>query len=174
MLLLKLVEALKELKIIEKKIKKNNEYITEYCSNPKNMVPALGTENAQREKVKSLIQANMDLTKRYLRLKANIDYTNLNVKIGKYSLHELLDMKRKGTQFMITTYKSLNDSHARSLVPIHSMQDNKPTEIVHLYDKASRDEMLAKWLIFDEEMDGKIEVTNATTDLMIMEGYELD
>jgi len=78
---MKIIEALKELKLIIKKIEKNADNITQYSSLVSTERPVFGSETDQKNEVSSLIQANKDLMVRYIDLKIRIDRTNMETKV---------------------------------------------------------------------------------------------
>lgn len=168
---MKIIEALKELKIIEKKMQRNIEEIKLYAAFPSNMRPEFNTEAAQRKEVEARIQANMDLSHRYLALRSNIQHTNntLRVQMGgkEYTIQNLLDLKRKMGDYILQTYKALFTRYAE--MKIRSMVSdgtgNAPVPI-KLYDEADKNEAIAKWMDFLDNIEARLEVINATTDLI--------
>lgn len=166
---MKLVEAMKELKLIEKKMLKNNNSIEKYSSQPSNERPYFSSESEQRKELKSLIQANKDLLDNYLSLKKKIEKTNLEVETeidgNKYSISELLVLKRRLAKIMIESFNSMNDKNAKG--NLHSMRgvDNS-IKIERFYDEKEKNEGLRKWQDFYDNIDSRLEVINATTDLV--------
>jgi hypothetical protein len=114
---MKLVEGLKELKLIEKKIAKNTEQINQYASKLSTEKPQFDTDKEQSAKVQSLIQANKDLTKFYVELNNMIAYTNLTTNIDfegeTYRVADLLIYVRKMHDSMVKTIEALNETSAR-------------------------------------------------------------
>jgi hypothetical protein len=171
---MKLIEAMKKIKVIEKKMAKNMEQIQNYASLPSNEKPYFENEEKQRKEVKSLIQANNDLLIEYLKIKNAIDKTNLESKIEiggiQYSLTDLLVIKRKLAQFMIKTYNSLNDNHAQGKMRnSFNSSDGKTIHIVRFYDETDKNNGLTKWTDLYDNIDSRLEVINATTELI---GYD--
>jgi len=168
---MKIVEALKKLNVIEKRIKDNATDITKYCSVLSSEKPAFGTEEAQKVEVKKLIQASEDLATEYLKLKKTIEKTNLAVTatVGgqSYSLSELLTIKRKLAVLMQAVYKSLNTSTAEQRLMSQRMhQTAEKTQVVQLYDESTRNQNLRRWQELYEEIDSRLEVINATEDVV--------
>lgn len=60
--------AIKTLKVIKKRMRKNTEKISLYSSQPEKERPKLGTESVQRDEIQSLIQSNQDLANRFMAL----------------------------------------------------------------------------------------------------------
>ena len=105
-----IVEAMKTLKRLEKRMVKNPTLITKYSSQPDNEKPFFADKESQSDEIKQLIQSTEDLAKEYQTIHQSLTYTNLMVKVeldGKnYSIHELILIRRK-----------LNDLRTRSLTP---------------------------------------------------------
>lgn len=169
---MKIIEALKEQKRIQAKINRNATQITQYSCKLSNEKPFFDSDEAQTAETYQLIQSNIDLTNRYLWLKRCIDHTNLNSKheIGgvSYSITDLLNMKRNGIAFILSTYNALTDSQvSRRLSSARSTDSNaKQVQIERLYDERGKNEALLKWQELLDNIDSKLEVINATTDLM--------
>lgn len=165
---MKIVEAMKELKLIEKKMEKNADSIQKYSSQPSNERPYFSTEDAQRKEIKSLIQSNIDLLNNYLGLKKSIEKTNLETQVEfdgkKYTISELLVLKRRLAKMMIVSFDSMNDSNARQNM-IRGTGDNT-IKIERFYDEREKNEGLRKWQDFYDNIDSRLEVVNATTDLI--------
>lgn len=166
---MKLIEAMKQLKVIEKRMAKNVQQITKYASIPSNEKSPFGTEDQQKKEVRSLLQSNNDLTKEYLRLKNCIDRTNLNTTIQidgiSYTLVDLLTLKRKLANGMINTYEALNDSYSISKIRGIYNQDKSVTT-VYLYDEEDKNNNIRKWQDLADNIESRLEVINATTDLV--------
>jgi len=168
---MKIIEALKKLKVIEKRMEKNRQQITQYASMISTERPIFDTEEKQRKEVSSLIQANIDLMKEYLDLKRKIEKTNINVKIEmggvQYSLSDLLLIKRKMAKVMMSTYEALNTSTAQSRIRNVSVSSGeRAPQIVQLYDEKDKIAGLDKWQDLYHNIDSRLEVINATTDLV--------
>jgi len=114
---MKIIEALKNLKTIQKRMEKNCQDISQYCAYVSTETPAFETEDKQREHVKSLVQANLDLEKEYLRLKKAIELTNLNVTVTigtrTLTITELMSIRRVMEKFHKATYQALNANDRR-------------------------------------------------------------
>jgi hypothetical protein len=168
-----ITEGLKRLKLLEKRMARNCGEIERYSSILSNEKPAFDTEEKQKQEVKSLIQANMDLVQEYEKLKASIDYTNLviKVKIGDQTrtIHGWLTILRKTGQLLIQTYNSLSTRDATSRQPRYRDQNTgqSPT-VVRLYDENQKRDGQRLWedLTKGKEVEGRLEVINATTQLL--------
>ena len=169
-----ITEALKRLKLLEKRMNKNCEEIERYSSLLSNEKPFFDTEQKQRAEVQSLIQSNMDLEKEYCEIKARIDYTNLMtmVQIGddRRSIHGWLIVLRKTGRTLISTYSSLSTKQALSSQSRYASRDkDSPSPmVVRLYDENEKRNGERKWedLTSGRTIEGRLEVINATTELL--------
>jgi len=169
---MKLIEGMKSLKVIEKKMVHNKERINEYAAIVSTEKPIFGTEAEQRKQVEQLIQANTDLATEYLNLKKRVDLTNIQTQVtmGKkvYSISDLLWIKRSIGKAMETTFQALNDQLAeRRLVGIRQQPGGKePGHVERMYDETRKYDGLQFWQGLKDETENRIEVINATTDLV--------
>ena len=169
---MKIIEALKNLKTIEKRIESNCQKITQYCSYISCETPVFETEERQRQEVQSLIQANGDLQKEYLRLKIAIERSNIETNVfilGKnYKISELIAIRRGLGACMRKTYESLNPRLSMdklSAVYRSGMDATNPPRVIHLYKESEKNERLKEIEELLSSIDAALEITNATTDL---------
>lgn len=168
---MKLIEGMKTLKVTEKRIIHNTERINQYAALVSNEKSAFGDEQAQRKELESLIQANMDLGRGYLKLKMRVDQTNLAtvVQIGKdkFAISELLQVQRNIGKLMKSTYSALNDRLAQSrLAQMRQLSGDKPPFVIPLYDERKKYEGWQYWQGIEDEIETRLEVINATTELL--------
>lgn len=167
-----LVEGMKRLRVIEKRMANNSVYINNYASIVSNEKPHFDSEEKQKQEIKKLIQSNTDLLDEYLNLKKRIEHTNLSttVEMGgrHYTISDLLVIKRKLASMMINTYNSLNSSqasHKLSRMPADPTTGRKPV-VNKLYREEDKIEGLRKWQDLEDNIESRLEVINATTPLM--------
>ncbi|MBD3406146.1 MAG: hypothetical protein GF411_08480 [Candidatus Lokiarchaeota archaeon] len=167
---MKIIEGLKKLKVLEKRINKNCEDITKYASVLSTEKPAFETEAKQKEEVKKLVQSSEDLANEYLKLKGQIEKTNLQVsatiKGRTHSLSEFLVIKRKLARIMQRVYTALDTSAAENRSHTMRFAPDQKVNIIQLYDEAERNDKLREWQELYEEIDSRLEVINATEDLI--------
>lgn len=168
---MKLIEAMKELRLIEKKMTGNAEEIVRYSSMVSTERPYFKTEEEQRLEVQRRVQANTDLLHRYLRLKQSIELTNLRTKVSmhgtEYSISELLVILRKMGQLMESTFKAMNDTHGEQrLKTLPRSQEEKAPYVVRFYDEKTKNEGLRLWQDTIHEISTRLEIVNATTELL--------
>ena len=167
---MKIVEGLKRLRVIEKRLAANRESITRYSSMVSTEKPLFETEDKQRKEVTSLIQSCNDLVSEYLKTKKQIEQTNLKitVEIGgvSHTISDLLTLKRKLSNLMIKTYYALNDTAGESRLRNASTVEGKTPHVVRFYKEESRNEGLRLWQDLYDNIESRLEVINATTDLV--------
>ncbi len=166
-----ITEALKKLKLIEKRMKSNIIKITQYSSILSTERPSFENENVQSEEIKQLIQANIDLDKEYRIIKKNIDYTNLTTQITfngtDYSITDLLILKSKTGDHIKSTYNALNTSSAD--YKMRNQPSNSEAKVIQLYDEHQKNKKLRQIEDLLELIDGKLETINSTTVLSSLE-----
>ena len=170
---LMLIEAMKQLRIIEKKMVNNSGSIQRYASMVSTERTLFETESKQKAELKALIQSNQDLMVRYLKFKKQIEYTNLftSVEIGgiKYTISDLLVIKRKMAQSMLNTFNSLNDkegnSRLRTFGSSANLSGDRP-HVIRFYKEEDKIAGLKVWQDLYDNITSRLEVVNATTPLM--------
>jgi len=166
-----IVEAMKRLRVIEKRMAANCSDITRYSSMVSTERPQFESEEIQRKTVKSLVQANTDLVSEYLKLKKKIEFTNLmtEVEIGgiKYRISDLLVIKRKLAKMMQNTYSAMNPSDAEMRIRGVRSPEGQTPSVIRLYSEEDRSKGLRLWQDLYDNIDSRLEVINATTPLLI-------
>ena len=167
-----IVEALKRLRRIEKKITSNNAEVTRYASGLSSRKPLFDTEDKQLQEVKSLTQSSVDLVQEYLKLKRRIDLTNLAITVDiegqRRTIAEWLIVKRKTADLMIGVFSALDDSAASAARREDRMYsgEGKSPQVVKYYKEEAKMKELRSWQDVKEAIDGRLEVVNATTSLV--------
>jgi len=168
-----IIEAMKKLRRLEKRMQSNTEDISRYSSMVSTERPYFESEDEQRRQVAGLVQSNLDLMKEYLILKRGIEYTNLmtNVTMGDHcwSISEMLVIKRKLSNMMLSTYRALNDTAGTQRLRHAAGGGEKQPHVVRLYHENVRNEGMRMWSDLYHEIDSRLEVVNATTELLSME-----
>lgn len=168
-----LVEAMKKLRTIEKRMENNMQDITRYSSMVSTEKPLFDTEEKQRKEVRGLVQANNDLAKRYLKIKMDIEYTNLVTQVeldgSTYAISELLVLKRKLAKMMERTYAAMSEKDAQNRMHMmRSIDGQSSPHVVRLYTEDERRKGLRQWQDLYQNIDSRLEVVNATTPLKEM------
>ncbi len=163
---MKIIEALKRMKLLEKRIETNNRNITEYSSKLSNEKPIFASEKIQEKEVKSLIQANKDLIIEILKLKRSIEVTNLTVTFTANNVTDTISGHlfriRRLNHLIRNTYMALN---ANKIKP-NSMNISNDIKIEKLYDEKEKQDGLRNIMDYESEVSAKLEVINATTDII--------
>ena len=168
---MKLIEAMKRLRVIEKRMEKNVEYINRYASTISSDKPLFDTEEKQRREVKALIQSNQDLMNEYLILKKKIESTNLSTVVSmggfSYTISDLLVIKRRLAKLMMATFEALNENQGRQREKFSAVgPDGKRPYVVRFYNEEERNEGLRKWQELADNIDSRLEVLNAMTTIV--------
>lgn len=172
---MKLIEGMKKLKVIEKRMTTNSERINQYATILSTERPHFGTDSEQRKEVQSLIQANTDLAQEYLNLKKRVDLTNIQTLVTitkeRYSISDLLQLRRNIARLMRNTYFALNDKQAEARLALHGRQASiqtgeKPPRVERFYDEKDKYAGLQRWQDLEDEIETRLEVINATTELV--------
>ena len=166
-----IIEGMKSLRIIEKKMQQNTADIQRYASQVSTEKPLFETEEKQRKEIKQMIQANSDHMKNYLNLKSRIEYTNLMTKVqmkdSEYTISELLVIQRKLATMMFQTYNALNDTEGKGrLGYANAPQGSETPHVVRYYKEEDKREQQRKWQDLMNDITTRLEVINATTELL--------
>ena len=133
-------------------------------------VPTFTTVEEQRAKVHAFIQENIDHAYRKIDLKERINYTNLMTYVTlmghRWSLQNLLDLQRGTLASIRDTYASLSDRTAQSGLRTAPTVDGRSPQVVRLYDENYKLTKLDEWDNIKNEIDSRLEVINAMTDLL--------
>jgi len=167
---LTIIAGLKRIKLLEKKIVRQNAEITSYASKPSTEKASLMSDAVQQKHVDSLVQSNLDCIKEMLLLKQRIEKTNLFtiLTIGGHtaSLSEHLHMKRKFAALQTSVYKSLNTNAADGKMARMQINKDNPVAAERLFDESKRNDSQREIYNYLGALDEQIETINATTDLM--------
>jgi hypothetical protein len=168
----KIIEAMKRLKVILKRIQDNTQQIGVYSSILSTEKPAFESETEQKKKVSGLVQANTDLMEEYLRLKRAIEATNLKVTVEiagrSWVISDLLVIKRVLAQPMVNTYNAMSTASAdqRAMQGFGKTAEGAMPQAIRMYDETARLKGISEWQEIYSAIDARLEVVNATTDLV--------
>ena len=172
-----IIEALKELRLIQKRLTVNRENITKYAGLLSNEKPLFESENIQRKELMSLIQSCEDLITRAQYLKECIEYTNLITEInvcGKTTtISKALNFKRVYGKEQENVYKSLTTSQICDRMNILNRNITTPEQrvsILPMYDEKFKTTKLEENMIYLNEVESVLEITNAVTELKSLTG----
>lgn len=162
-----ILEGMKELKLIEKKIVDATTNIQKASSDASNIKPMWGTPENQKKKIAEFAQSAEDLAARYAEINAQINYTNLMIVVDyqgkRYSLNDLLQYRRKIAPSMKKVYEAMNDLNFNS-----NSRREAGVVLERYYDPEFKEKKRAQWQDFYEGISARLEVVNATTQLLDM------
>ena len=162
-----LIEALKKLNLLNKKMQRNAEDIQRYSSKPSNRKPLFDTEKEQRETIKNLVQSTLDMANEYSVLHARVNRTNMETEVlfqgKKWTIHEMILYNQRLADNIVACYSAMNSHEAEKSMRSYGSSD---TTVELLFDEKERANGLSKWMDIKEEINAKLEVVNATTDLV--------
>jgi len=165
-----LIEAMKGLKHTERKMDSNKEKIQKYAATLDNERLPFETAENQAKEVQAFIQSCEDLDLYRRKLKECIEYTNLMTKVeiqgATYSISELLFILRKTADSMLSVYKCLNTDAARGRLRGFVIEGGKSIPITTHYKEVDKNEKLKKWQELKDTIESRLEVINATTQLL--------
>ncbi len=169
---LTLVAAMKQLKLIKKRMEAHSGLISQYATLPSNEKPRMGTEAEQEAEVKSLIQSNVDLAHEYESIHKALTFTNLLVTftIGKKTgcINDFLVMRRELYRLLKLTYNSLNENNFRQRASANRFGGDKdqPVHCIYFFDEKQKQLSIRELDDMFAEIDSRLENINATTYLI--------
>jgi len=166
-----IVEGMKTLGVVEKKMNDNTRDIQRYASQVSTERPLFETEEKQKKTIKELTQSNVDLMRRYLDLKTRVEFSNLMTIVEmdgkKYSISELLVIQRKLAAMMLGTYNALNDTEGQSRLRMTTQpQTGEAPHVVRFYKEEDKRDEQRKWQDLMNNITVRLEVINATSPLL--------
>lgn len=170
---MKLIEAMNELKLTEKKLQQKLAFVQRYSARADFREDAFKDNGGERKKVAEAVQACNDLIQKHEELKRAIDFTNLTakVKIGKreYSIHSLILHKRFLLKLKSSVYGSLNDSQAKSevaqLLSRGTTDQKVSAQVVYNFDLMEKEEKQSELAELGANIDSALQIANAKIDL---------
>lgn len=170
---MKIIEALKELPLIEKRIMSNIQKIGMYAAaveTGSNTATAFDSVATQRKELASLIQANEDLVKQRALLRRRLYITNTTVEVEingvKKTIAEWIEYREKGFDLIERTYNALNELNAMSELRNTKVDPTVGAKVVKFYDEAHKNKLIEDNRAIRDQLDAKLEIINATTDLV--------
>lgn len=172
---MKLIEAMKKVKDLQRKAEDIRGKISQYHCDMDIESPTYGSVEGQTKQVREWLQAHSDLVKEILRLRFCIQKTNINSKIkielgGKAiekTIAEWIHRRRDLSKLELDAWSVLND---KKLAPLQRVTkttgDVQETKLRRYYDPKERDEMRDLYQSEPLTIDASLEIANAVTDLM--------
>lgn len=167
---MKLIEAMNELKLTEKKLQQKLAFIQRYSARPSFRDDAFSGQ--EPKKVAEAVQSANDLIQRHEDLKRNIDYTNLvtKVKVGKaeHSIHSLILHKRFLLKLKGQVYGSLNDQQAQVEVAQlrqRATDQKVNAQVVYNFDLSDKEAKMTEIIEMQSSIDSALQIANAKIEL---------
>lgn len=169
---MKIIEAMKRVKLNDDKIADLHNKIGLYCANLSNETPLYGDQS--KEKISEWTQSCEDLTQENIRLLCSIQRTNLQTQVtielgGKgvtKNIAEWVWRRRKYAQIDYATFTQLTDRNLKEGYLQTTTGERIDIKIVRHFDVAVRDKKLEMYRSEPHVIDAALEVINATTDLL--------
>lgn len=179
---LKLQECLNRLKIIDKQLqalRSDFEQMAAWRNNAAHPLGKVGTDEYSKKeaekKMKSKQQKYIDLIKRYNELKIAIMKTNLETYIEvddvKMSIAEAIIMKNQGVNQRQTFVQSIEQSKRQARQDVEYWNRDNPNsekkaDVWYLVNQEEIEKIGDFVNTFIEEVDAKLQIANATTDII--------
>jgi hypothetical protein len=169
---MKLIEAMKMLKILGEKAKDLRAKISIHCANLSVEKPTYEDQKAQ---IKEWLQSHSDILKKILELRTNIQRTNLATKtkielggvVVEKTIAEWIHRRRDLAILELEAWGKLTDRNLKES-NLQTSKDLPATEIriVRFFDPKDRDTKMELYRSEPLTIDATLEVVNATTDLV--------
>jgi len=168
---MKLIEALKKIKELQKKAEDLRDLVKSNCARS-----SLETDKyfEPAEKIRGWIQAHSDILKEILRLRVAIQKTNIetivNMELGNKvvtkSIAEWIHRRRDLAQEELLMWTGLTDRNIKEGMVKGPAGDIMEIKIVRFYDPTERDNKNELYSSEPMIIDARLEVVNAVTDLI--------
>lgn len=169
---MKIIEAMKYIKMNKAKVAELQARIANVCANLSHETPLYGTETAN--KVKEWLQSCSDVSQENVRLLTAIQRTNLatsvTIQLGEKSvtknIAEWVWRRREYAKLDMDTYTKLTDRGLKEGMVQTSTGQPMELKIVRHYDPVARDTAVSMYRNEPHLIDASLEIVNATTDLL--------
>ena len=169
---MKLIEAMKKIKDLQRKAEDLRGKVGQNCAHLSVETPVYGDK--QRDQVREWLQAHGDILKEILKLRKNIQRTNimtdvtieLSDRMVTKTIAEWIHRRRDLAKLDEMMWSMLTDRNLKEGVASDSQGQKIEVKIVRNYDPAERDRMKELYRSEPSRIDATLEVVNAVTDLM--------
>lgn len=170
----KIIEILKEIPLIDKKISKNQGLLQQYSSATQiGDVESFQFGNAKEQtaNVSSILQSIIDLGQRRAELRRMLALTNATVRVTidkeTKTITEWIEYRQKTIDMNIMALNALNNK--TGLAALNSTKSGDPTigvRVVQFYSEAEKINAIEYWMDRKNKIDTTLEIVNATTDVV--------
>jgi hypothetical protein len=167
---MKIIEALKELPLLKKRMERNYQLIQKYSSMVESDTPEFETVERQQQEVDSLIQANVDLASRYENVTNRLAITNATVKVEiegvSKTIREWITFRNVTKVYLDSTYSALQPATAEQNLRAKQYDLAKGVKVVRFYKEEDKLAALGKYQLIRDKIDATLEIANVNTDLV--------
>lgn len=168
---MKIIEALKQLKDLERKARDLTDKIGKHCADMDYEQPIYSD---QRTQIQSWLQSQRDVVREICRLKFCIQKTNVNTRVVivldgnnvERSITEWIERRRTLAALERQAWQALNNRGLKDLRLQQSAGQIVDAKVRYYYDPVQRDRMVEALSAEPALINAKLEIINATTDLM--------
>ena len=171
---MKIIEALKQLPLLEKRINKNISLLQEYSSDidrAEDTDLPFKTPEAQQKEVNEIMQATEDLVRRRGKIRRALAITNAQVEVEiegiTATITEWIEYRERGMNTLIKMHTALNDNTAQKKVNQGGVDLSKGLKTLRFYDEKERNQKIQDLTITSGMIDSTLETVNAVTDIAI-------
>lgn len=168
---MKIIEALKQAKDLERKTKDILDKIQKYCADMDYETPVY---QDQRGQVSQWLQAYRDICREIGRLKFCLSRTNVSTQVKividgnevTRTITEWIERRKKLCTMEREAYKALTNRNLKDIRVQQSAGQIVEAKVRYYYDPLLRDKMVDILSSEPSLIDSKLEIINATTDLI--------
>jgi hypothetical protein len=169
---MKIIEALKQIKDLQRKAEDLRKKVRDNCAISSVETPVYGEK--QRDTVSGWIQAHSDILKEILRLRTAIQKTNLatevtielNGKTVTKTIAEWIHRRRDLAATEFQMWNMLTDKNIKEGIAQAPSGAEMKVEIVRFYDPEERDNKKEAFSSEPTTVDARLEIINAVTDVI--------
>ena len=172
----KIIEALKEFPLIDKKIARNRRQLDGYSSivlvgdDMKPFDLPFGDMAKQQLEVDALLQSTRDLTIRHGNLKRRLSLTNATVMVTisgeTKSITEWIAFRQSGASYLLHAQQALTNSAAEAQVHSRQTDTSSGFKTHRFFSEKERNDEIERLTDLVGSVDSTLEIVNATTDLL--------
>lgn len=173
---MKIIEALKKTKDLQRKADDIRSKIRDNCADLDADTPAYGTSEQQRDQISEWLRAHSDILKEIEKLRLSIQKTNLETEVvvevseGKSVtksiaawIHRRKDLaKLEASAWSQLTHRNLRPQNYQR----PGSDEVQIANVRKYYDQKKRDIMVENFTSEPSRIDAALEIANATTDLI--------
>jgi hypothetical protein len=175
---MKLIEGMKLKKELVSKAEDLRKKVAQNCAGLSIESPVYGSEDKQREMVSSWLQSHQDLVKKVRELAIAVQRTNLQTVVEieiagtpvELSIAEWVLRRRELAKMEASAWAALSDRGLKDqMLKRTDGQGTQELKVIRYFDPLKRDKMVEAFNYEPGLIDRKLEVVNASTDLV---GFE--